>query len=147
MSRLAVGRAGRMVRREPTRLDRPGTDPVRLPRVKFTVRRMMVTAALVAACLSFAARADHLRRVAKGRVQHSSAQLARGLGGRPTPEAWREYQEAEADLHKADFLESFGIVVTILVPFAGLAVLLWPGRRGRTPDRGGAETRPACLDL
>lgn len=111
---------------------------MRLPRVKFTVRRMMVAAALVAACLSFAARADHLREVAKGRVQHSSARLARGIGGKPTPEDWREYQEAEADLHKADFLESFGIVVTILVPFAGAGVLLWPRRRHPAP--GGDAT-------
>jgi hypothetical protein len=110
---------------------------VRLPRVKFTVRRMMLAAALVAACLSFAARADHLRRVAKDRVQRSSARFARGADGRPNPVDWQEYREAEADLHKADFLESFGIVVTILVPFAGLAVLLWPGRRDQTTDPDG----------
>ena len=99
------------------------------PRVKFTVRRMMLATALVAACLSFAARADHLRRVALGRVQHSFARFAQGIDGRPDPADWQEYQEAQADLHKADFLESFGIVVTILVPFVAAAALLWPGRR------------------
>lgn len=101
---------------------------MRLPRVRITVRRMMLAAAVVAACLSFGARAQRLRSTAEGQVRQYSARLARGHG-RSTPEEWREYQKAEADLHKADFLESFGIVVMILIPILAAGVLLWPGRR------------------
>ena len=98
---------------------------------------MMLAAAVVAACLSFGARAHRLRSSAEDQVRQYSSRLAR-RHGRSTPEEWRAYQKAESDLHKADFLESFGIVVMILGPLLGAAVLLWPGRRPgpAAPDRG-----------
>ncbi len=110
-----------------------GADSVRLPRLRLTVRRMMVAAAVVAACLSFAARADRLRTVASEQVHQSSARLVRAHG-KSTAEDWREYQRAQDDLLKADFLESFGIVVAILV--TGVVAVLAVRPKRPVPPRG-----------
>jgi hypothetical protein len=90
----------------------------------------MIAAAVVAACLSFAARADRLRTVARQQVDRSSARLVRSHGA-ATAEDWREFQRAQADLLKADFLESFGIVVAILIPVVLAALALRARRPGR----------------
>jgi hypothetical protein len=101
---------------------------------------MMVAAAVVAACLSFAARADRLRVVAREQVHQSSARLVRGHG-KATAEDWREYQRAQDELLKADFLESFGIVVAILVPVMVVVLTL----RSRRPGIRPATTEPGLV--
>jgi hypothetical protein len=93
---------------------------------------MMVASAIVAACLSFASRADRLRRVASEQVHQSSTRLHRAHGT-ATAEDWREYQKAQDDLLKADFLESFGLVVAILLPVVIAALALRPRRPAPPP--------------
>lgn len=110
---------------------------MRQPGVRLTVRQLMVAAAVVAGCLSFAARAERLRGLANARVSQHRARVARGGPG-ASAEDWRGYQRAQDDLLKADFLESFGIVTAILVPVAGVGFLAWKGRR-REPSEGRAH--------
>jgi hypothetical protein len=84
----------------------------------------MVAAAVVAVCLSFVVRAERLRAVATGQVQRYVRVIRNQSQGAATAEDWRAYQKAQQDLLKADFLESFGLVVLILVPVVGVALVL-----------------------
>jgi hypothetical protein len=92
----------------------------------------MIAAVVVAVCLSFVVRAERLRAVASEKV-HQFSRLARGRGT-ATAEDWQAYHKAQEDLLKADFLESFGVVVMILVPVAGVALAVRSRRATPAPS-------------